>query len=66
MAASFGGRFVREWFAKFLVQFPPGIKVRCGDVGVEEVDVNVEREEKVEEVHTDVEGKEKVEKADDI
>lgn len=59
MAASFGGRFVREWFAKFLVEFPPGIKVRCGDV-------NVEREEKVEEVDTDVEGKEKVEKADGI
>ena len=48
------------------MQFPPGIEVRCGDVGVEEVDVNVEREEKVEEVDKDVEGREKVEKADDI
>ena len=66
MAASFGGRFVREWFAKFLMQFPSGIKVRCGDVGLEEVDVIVEREKKVEEADIDVEGEEEVEKADDI
>lgn len=66
MAARFGDRFVREWLAKFSVQFPSVIMFWGGDVGVEEVDVYVEREEKREEVDIDVEGEEEVEHTDDI
>lgn len=49
-AARFGDPFVEVWFGTFLAQFPSGTKVRDGDLGVEEVVVIIEREEKIEEV----------------
>lgn len=54
-AARFGDPFVGDWFHKFFVQFPSGTEFGGGDVGVEEVVENVEREEKVEEVDVSVE-----------
>lgn len=66
MAARFGDRFVRERFAKFSVQFPSEIEFSGEDVGVEEVDVCVEREKKAEEVDRDDEVEKEVEQTDDI
>lgn len=63
-AARFGDPFVGDWFTKFLVQFLSGTKFRGEDVGVEEVVVNIEREEKVEEVAVNVEREVKVEEVD--
>ncbi len=63
-AAGFGDLFVGDWFATFFVQLPSGTKFKGGDVGVEEVVDNIEREEKVEEVVVNVEREEKVEEVD--
>lgn len=64
-AARFRDPFVGDWFAsRFLVQFPSGTKFRDGDVGVEEVVVIMEREEKVEEVVVNGEREDKVEDVD--